>query len=183
MKNKNLIILFNTFFKIGLFTFGGGYSMIPFIEKEITQKHKFITSDELLDIFSISECTPGPISINCATFIGYKVCGFLGSLISTLGIVLPSFIIILILSLFFNSLKEFSIIIKFLQGIKVGVVILLISSIVKINSKSQKSKSYYVVIIFSVLLLCILTNISTITILFSSILLYSLIFTIKQKRR
>ena len=87
MKNKNLIILFNTFFKIGLFTFGGGYSMIPFIEKEITQKHKFITSDELLDIFSISECTPGPISINCATFIGYKVCGFLGSLISTLGIV------------------------------------------------------------------------------------------------
>ena len=182
MKNKNLIILFNTFFKIGLFTFGGGYSMIPFIEKEITQKHKFITSDELLDIFSISECTPCPISINCATFIGYKVCGFLGSLISTLGIVLPSFIIILILSLFFNSLKEFSIIVKFLQGIKVGVVILLISSIIKINSKSQKSKSYYV-IIFSVLLLCLLTNISTITILFSSILLYSLIFTIKQKRR
>ncbi len=107
MKRKTLYTLFTTFFKIGLLTFGGGYSMLPFIEKEITEKNKFITQDEsLLDIFSISECTPGPVSINCATFIGYKLCGFIGATVSTLGIVLPSFIIILLISFFLDYFKR-----------------------------------------------------------------------------
>ena len=172
MKNNNLLILFNIFFKIGLFTFGGGYSMIPFIEKEISEKHKFITTDEMLDIFSISECTPGPVSINCATFIGYKINGFLGALVSTLGIVLPSFVIITLISISYNFFKSSPIIIKFLEGVKIGVIILLGSSALKLNSKAKKSKYYYTKIAL-IIFLCLFTNLNTISM--------HLVFHIKKK--
>lgn len=180
MKNNNLLILFNTFFKIGLFTFGGGYSMIPFIEKEICEKHKFITNEEILDIFSISECTPGPISINCATFIGYKVNGFWGALLSTLGVILPSFIIITLISIYYDTFNKFPIIIKFLKGIKVGVIILLLSSVIKLIAKAEKPKYYYIKILI-VLFISIFTPLNTITILFLSIFIYLIWFFILKK--
>ena len=94
MKKQSLFYkyfsLFSTFFKVGLFTFGGGYAMIPIIQKEIVDKKKWVNEIELLDIIAISESTPGPIAINSATYIGYKVAGVLGSVFATLGIVLPS---------------------------------------------------------------------------------------------
>ena len=154
--------------------------MLAFIEKEITLKNKFITYDELLDIFSISECTPGPISINCATFIGYKVGGLLGSIISTLAISLPSFIIILIISIFLNSLKEFQIILRFLNGIKIGVLPLLITSVYKINSKTKKNKYHYPIIIF-VLLLSLFFNLSSVLIILGTIIIYSFVSLTKIK--
>ena len=95
MKSNGLLKLFLSFFKIGIFTFGGGYAMLPMIEKETVENNKWITNTELLDIFSISQVTPGPIAINAATYIGYKVNGFWGSVFCTLGVVLPSFIIII----------------------------------------------------------------------------------------
>lgn len=153
--------------------------MIPLIKKEVSEKFNFITSEELLDIISISECTPGPISINCATFIGYKVLGFLGALISTLGVVLPSFFIILLISIFITSLKNLFLINKVLSGIKIGVIVLLISSVSKLSGKSKKTKSYYLTISL-VLLLCLITKISSVKILFSSIIIYFLIFKIKR---
>ncbi|BAK80586.1 chromate transporter [Candidatus Arthromitus sp. SFB-rat-Yit] len=180
MKYKTLYTLFTTFFKIGLLTFGGGYSMLPFIEKEMTEKNKFITQDELLDIFSISECTPGPVSINCATFIGYKLCGFIGAIISTLGIVLPSFIIILLISFFLDFFKNFQIISSFLSGIKIGVIVMLLFTVLKMNKKSQKNKYYYPIVLM-VLILCSFTSISSITILIISIVINVLILTFRRK--
>lgn len=154
--------------------------MLPLIKKEINERLNFVTSEELLDIISISECTPGPISINCATFIGYKVCGFLGALISTIGVILPSFFIILIISIFITTLKNVFLINEILTGVKIGVIVLLISSVSKLSTKSKKTNSYYIVLSL-VLLLTLTTKISSITILFSSILIYFLIFKLKQK--
>ena len=101
MKNKKLSLcfeLFITFFKIGFFTFGGGYAMIPLIERETAEKKKWVTDNDILDIIAVAESTPGPIAINSATFVGYKTAGFWGSFFSTLGVVLPSFTIIYIIS-------------------------------------------------------------------------------------
>ncbi len=181
MKHKDLTTLFKTFFKIGLFTFGGGYSMLPLIEKEICEKHKFINQNELMDMISISECTPGPISINCSTFIGYKIFKLKGAIVSTLGLVLPSFFIILLISLFFDYFKSFNIINKFLHGIKIGVLPLLISSIWKLDSKSKKTKYHYT-IIFTIVIISLVTNISTITILLTSITIFIAAFFIKTRR-
>ena len=97
-KFKKQLILFTTFFKIGLFTFGGGYAMIPLIKREITEKHGWIGDEDILDIIALSESTPGPIAINMATFIGNRIGGVLGAAFATLGVVLPSFIIIFLIS-------------------------------------------------------------------------------------
>lgn len=149
--------------------------MIPIIEREICTKYKFITQDELMDMLSISECTPGPISVNCSTFIGYKICGLKGALISTLGLVLPSFVIILIISIFFEYFKSFEIINKFLSGIKIGILPLLISSILKLNSKSIKTNFHYTIISL-VVFISIFTDIDAVTILILSITIFTIIF-------
>ena len=106
MNNKipKAIQLFLTFIKIGAFTFGGGYAMLPLIQKEIVEKKHWITDNDILEIVAISESTPGPIAINAATFVGFRICGFWGALFATLGVVIPSYLIILIISF---VLKEF----------------------------------------------------------------------------
>ena len=96
------IYLFTTFFKLGLFTFGGGYAMIPALKEIVVEKNKWLSNDEMLEILAIAETTPGPIAINMATYIGYKQGKIMGSFLSTLGVVLPSLIIIYIISLIFD---------------------------------------------------------------------------------
>ena len=98
---KKNLELFGVFFKIGLFTFGGGYAMIPQIKEVVIEKKKWMTEEEILDVIAIAESTPGPIAINSATYIGYKQNKIIGSIFATLGVVLPSFLIIFIISLFF----------------------------------------------------------------------------------
>ena len=98
-KIKTIMYLFMSFLRIGAFTFGGGYAMIPLIQTEVVEKKNWITDKDILDIIAISESTPGPISINAATFIGYKICGFWGAFFSTFGLVLPSVVIISLLSM------------------------------------------------------------------------------------
>lgn len=136
--------LFVAFFKIGLFTFGGGYAMIPLIQREVVEKKKWITDDDVLEIIAIAESTPGPIAINSATFIGFKVCGFWGSFFATLGVVLPSFLIILAIS---NVLKEFSHL-KPVQyafnGIRAGVLALIIKSLYTMYKKVKKNLFAYI---------------------------------------
>ena len=113
-KTMKTLQVFLTFFKIGAFTFGGGYAMIPLIEKETVEKKKWITDDDVLEIITIAESTPGPIAINAATFVGYRVCGFWGALTATLGVVIPSFGIILAISIFFNTFLDiFSVLYSF----------------------------------------------------------------------
>lgn len=137
-KFKELVHLFLTFLKIGLFTFGGGYAMISLIENECVEKKKWLTSDELLNCIAIAESTPGPIAINSATYIGYKKAGVLGAFFTTFGVVLPSFVIIFLISLFFNNLLEIEIIANAFNGVKVAVAILILNAGIKMFKKAEK---------------------------------------------
>ncbi len=127
-KGRKLCELFLIFFKIGLFTFGGGYAMISLIDEECVVKKNWITSDELMDVTIIAESTPGPIAINCATFVGYRQAGLLGAVISTVGVVLPSFLIIYAITLFFDNILENRIVSNAFKGIKVAVSLLVFTA-------------------------------------------------------
>lgn len=129
-----------TFFKIGLFTFGGGYSMISLIDDECVVKKKWITSDDLMNVTIIAESTPGPIAINCATYVGYRQAGILGSVISTIGVVLPSFIIIYIISLFFDNILENKIIASAFKGIKIAVSLLVFTAALRMLKIIPRNK-------------------------------------------
>ena len=133
-----LLSLFLTFAKIGLFTFGGGYAMISLIENQCVERKKWITHDEMMNITVIAESTPGPIAINCATFVGYKQAGLLGSLIATLGIVLPSFIIIYVISMFLNQFLEILWIANAFKGIKIAVGLLILDAAITMIRKMPK---------------------------------------------
>ena len=130
-KTKSLFELFWTLFKIGLFTFGGGYAMLALLESELVEKKGWLEKDEFLDMVAIAESTPGPIAINCATYIGYKREKVLGSAFCTLGVVLPSFIIIYIISLFLDAFLTLEIVGYAFRGIQAGVVYLILSAGVK----------------------------------------------------
>lgn len=146
--NKHLS-LFTTFFKIGLFTFGGGYAMISLIEKEAVEKKKWITSEDILDIVAIAESTPGPIAINSATFVGYNVGGVLGSFAATLGTVLPSFIIIMIISTVLNQFAEVRAVQYAFFGIRAGVLALLVKSLISMYKKCNKGLIPYILMALS----------------------------------
>ena len=105
-KEKNILSLFLTFFKIGMFTFGGGYAMISLMQKEVVDNKKWVTEEDMSDMIVISESTPGPVAVNIATFVGYKVAGFFGSLCATLGVVSPSFFIIVLLASILDKLQN-----------------------------------------------------------------------------
>ena len=133
-----LLDLFLSFAKVGLFTFGGGYAMIALIENTCVEKKQWITHDEMLNITVIAESTPGPIAINCATYVGYKQKGFAGALAATIGMVLPSFCIIFAISRFLDHFLEITWIAHAFQGIKIAVGILILDAAVKMLQKMQK---------------------------------------------
>ena len=135
-----LLDLFLTFSKIGLFTFGGGYAMISMTENLCVERKQWITHDEMMNVTVIAESTPGPIAINCATFTGYKKKGFIGALISTLGIVAPSFIIIFLISMFLDNFLELTIIANAFKGIKIAVGILILDAAITMIKKMHKKK-------------------------------------------
>ena len=170
MNNKiqKTIQLFLTFIKIGAFTFGGGYAMLPLIQKEIVEKKHWITDNDILEIVAISESTPGPIAINIATFIGYKQKKFLGSLFSTIGVTLPSFIIIFIISLFFKNLLSYEIVQYAFIGIKCAIAFLIIKAGIEMLIKMDKKLVWLIVFIVSIITLIILQlfNINFSSILF-----------------
>ena len=135
---KTLLSVFGVFFRIGAFTFGGGYAMIPLIQKEAVEKKKWITDDDILEIIAIAESTPGPIAINSATFVGYRVAGFLGALAGTLGVVLPSFVLILALSYVLQEFQELPVVQYAFTGIRAGVLALLLKALVNMYKKAPK---------------------------------------------
>lgn len=157
MKRKLPILLdlFLVFFKIGLFTFGGGYAMIPMIEEEIVTKRKWIRQAEMLDILTIAESTPGPIAVNSATYVGFKMKGVWGSIIATLGLVIPSFVIIFLISLCYEQFMKWTPFIAAFKGIKVAVIILLFRAVLKLK-KSVKFKPISIVL-FSLSLIAVIT--------------------------
>ncbi len=123
---RRLLELFSVFFKIGLFTFGGGYAMISLIGHEIGERRRWISPDELTEVFAIAESTPGPIAVNCATYVGYRREGVAGGVWATLGVVMPSFIIIYAISLFFERFMALSVVANAFRGIQVAVAFLIL---------------------------------------------------------
>ncbi|MBQ3479389.1 MAG: chromate transporter [Clostridia bacterium] len=123
---RRLLELFGVFFKIGLFTFGGGYAMISLIGHEIGERRRWISPDELTEVFAIAESTPGPIAVNCATYVGYRREGVAGGVWATLGVVMPSFIIIYVISLFFERFMALSVVANAFRGIQVAVAFLIL---------------------------------------------------------
>ena len=142
---RRLWALFSAFFKIGAFTFGGGYAMIPLIQKEAVEKKKWVTDDDILEIIAIAESTPGPIAINSATFVGYRTCGFWGSVCATLGVVLPSFCVILAISYILKEFEELKAVQYAFNGIRAGVLALLFKALWSMYQKSPKGWAAYVV--------------------------------------
>lgn len=133
-----LLDLFLTFMKIGAFTFGGGYAMISLLDHECVERKKWITSEELMDVTVIAESTPGPIAINCATFTGYKQAGIAGAVVATVGMVLPSFLIILVISNFMADLLTYPVVAKAFRGIWFAVALLIIQAGIKMIRKMLK---------------------------------------------
>ncbi|MBQ6348317.1 MAG: chromate transporter [Clostridia bacterium] len=123
---RRLLELFGVFFKIGLFTFGGGYAMISLIGHEIGERRGWIASQELTEVFAIAESTPGPIAVNCATYVGYRREGVAGGVWATLGVVMPSFIIIYVISLFFERFMALTVVANAFRGIQVAVAFLIL---------------------------------------------------------
>ena len=153
-KIKDYLSLFLTMLKIGLFTFGGGYAMIALIENEFVEKKKWIEKDEFLDIAAIAESTPGPIAINAATYIGYKNSGIIGSIIATLGICIPSFVIIYAISLFFDAFLSFTLVAYAFKGVQICVVYLILTAGLKMLK--QMKKTTFNMIIISLTLICMI---------------------------
>ena len=153
-KIKDYLSLFLTMMKIGLFTFGGGYAMIAMLENEFVEKKKWLDKDEFLDVAAIAESTPGPIAINAATYIGYKNSGIIGSMIATLGICIPSFVIIYAISLFFDAFLSFTLVAYAFKGIQICVVYLILTAGLKMLK--QMKKTTFNMIIISLTLICMI---------------------------
>ena len=151
-KIKGYLSLFLTMLKIGLFTFGGGYAMIALLENEFVEKKKWLEKDEFLDVAAIAESTPGPIAINAATYIGYKNTGMIGAMIATLGICIPSFVIIYAISLFLDAFLSLTLVAYAFKGIQICVVYLIISAGLKMLK--QMKKTAFNIIIVSITIIC-----------------------------
>ena len=143
--------LFLTFARIGGLTFGGGYAMLPMLQKEVVEQKKWATEEELLDYYAVGQCTPGIIAVNVATFIGQKTRGIIGGILATLGVVAPSFVIILAIASVINHFNEYEVVAHALAGIRVCVAALIVSAIVKLWKKGVKD--LLGVIIFAVVVL------------------------------
>ncbi|MBR7076801.1 MAG: chromate transporter [Lachnospiraceae bacterium] len=175
-----------TFAKIGLFTFGGGYAMIALIENACVEKKQWITHDEMMNITVIAESTPGPIAINCATYVGYKQKGFLGAVVATIGMILPSFCIIFLISLFLDHFLEITWIAHAFLGIKIAVGILILDAAVKMIQKMQKKWMPRVFMICAFIAMMVINifsvRISTIVLMLAAGVISLVIFIVQKQK-
>lgn len=153
---KKLWKLFYTFAKIGGFTFGGGYAMLPMLRKEVVEKNKWATEEEILDYYAIGQCTPGIIAVNTATFVGYNEAGTLGGIAATLGVIAPSIVIITIIAAFVSGFSHFPVVQNAFAGIRACVVVLIFSTVYDMAKKTLKdwlTKIVFLAAVFMALLL------------------------------
>ena len=167
---KNLFSLFAAFFRIGLFTFGGGYAMLPMLQRETVDKHHWITEDEILDCYAIGQCTPGVISVNTATYVGYRQGKTPGAIVATLGQVLPSVIIITIIAAVLQNLMEYEAVVRAFAGIRVAVAALVLVAVSKLFKKSVHGKLGFAVFL-AVFLLSAVLKLSPVWVVLAAILL------------
>ena len=136
-----LLKLFAAFARVGVLTFGGGYAMIPMLEREIVDRHGWATSEELMDYYAVGQCTPGVIAVNTATFIGYKTAGNLGGVIATLGVIFPSFLIITVIAGIIQNFADIPAVKSAFSGIRVCVCVLIFNSVIKLWKGAVKDKA------------------------------------------
>ena len=151
---KKYLNLFFTMLKIGLFTFGGGYAMIALLENEFISKKKWMEKDEFIDMVAIAESTPGPVAINSATYIGYKLLGFWGSFLATTAVCIPSFAIIFVISLFFDAFLTLTLVSYAFRGIQACVIYLIMSAGLKMMKDMEKN--IFNIVILTVTLACMI---------------------------
>ena len=179
-----LIDLFLSFAKIGLFTFGGGYAMISLIENDCVEKKNWITHDEMMDLTVIAESTPGPIAINCATYVGYKKGRFPGAITATLGMVLPSFIIIFLISKVFDRFLEIAWVANAFRGIKMAVGILIVDAAVKMLIKMKKKPMSIIMVVCSAVAMMMISifsiNISSMVLMLFAAFIGIIVFIIES---
>ncbi len=182
-----LIDLFMTFAKIGLFTFGGGYAMISLIENDCVEKKKWITHDEMMNVTVIAESTPGPIAINCATYVGYKKGRLAGAIIATLGVILPSFMIIFLISKFFDRFLEITWVANAFRGIKIAVGLLIVDAAVKMLIKMNKKPMPMIMVICSTAAMILISvfsiNISSIVLMLAAAFTGIIVFIIGSRAK
>lgn len=177
---KLLLDLFVSFFKIGLFTFGGGYAMLPMLQREIVENHRWATEEEILDYFAIAQCTPGVIAVNTATFIGTKLKGAIGGAVATAAVVAPSLLIITVISTVLKSFSSYPVVQHAFAGIRVAVAVLIIHSVIKLFQKGVKGALGYGIFAVS-LLLIVLFDLSPVWIV-AAVLVLGIALTWKEKK-
>lgn len=182
---KKLTELFGTFAKIGMFTFGGGYAMIAIIDHACVEDKKWITHEELVDMTVVAESTPGPIAINCATFTGYKIAGLPGAVAATLGMVIPSFVIVYLISMFLENFLELAVIANAFRGIKIAVGLLILEAGVNMAKKAKKTKQTKIIIptacVIMLLAHVLAWNISPISLMITAGVVSLAVFAIGEK--
>lgn len=178
---KTLFLLFFTFAKIGAFTFGGGYAMLPMLEREVVEKYKWSTREELMDYFAIGQCTPGIIAVNTATFVGFKTAGVFGGIMATLGLVFPSLVIISVIAAFIRNFTDIAVVQSAFKGIQVCVCALIIDAVIKFIKKSVVDK-YCAGVFLLAFIVAQFTSVSTIFIVIGAGVLGVLISLYKNRR-
>lgn len=179
---RKLLDLFLTFARIGGLTFGGGYAMLPILQREVVEKRKWASNEELMDYYSIGQCTPGIIAVNTATFIGYKEMGIIGGIAATLGVVFPSLVIITVIASFIGSFMEFQIVNYAFAGIRVCVCVLILNAVINLMKSSVIDRT--TTILFTlVFLLSITTRVSTIAFIVISGVIAVLVNLLKEAKK
>lgn len=184
-KLKKVFQLFITFIKIGAFTFGGGYAMVPLIQRETVEKKKWINDDDILEIVAIAESTPGPIAVNSATFVGYKTAGVLGAAAATIGVVLPSFTIIYFISFVIDKFENNTAVKYAFSGIRAGVLALIIKALWTMSKKNAKNIISFIITAFA-FIFAAFTNINVIYIILACAvtgIVSSLIMSGREKKK
>lgn len=160
-----MLELFLTFMKIGLFTFGGGYAMISLIEDICVEKKQWITHEQMMNVTIVAESTPGPIAINCATFVGYVRKGFPGAVAATLGVVLPSFAIIYAISMFLDNFLEIALIANAFRGIKLAVGLLILNAGLNMLQKMKKNTLSVTILLCAFLGMLLVPDLSSLSLM------------------
>lgn len=179
-KIKSDLLLFYNFLKIGAFTFGGGLAMIPLVSRIVVEKYHWITDEEMVDMIAIAESTPGVIAVNLATYVGYKLNKFFGALFATLGVVLPSFLIICIISFFYEKFIQIEVVSWAFMGIKACVAILILNAGIKLI-KNVKKNVFSIIVLLIAFMLCLFVNaISTVYIILGGLIIGVAFYSIQE---
>lgn len=180
-EKTSLWSLFLTFAKVGVMTFGGGYAMLPILEREVVTNHNWTTSEQMLDYYAIGQCTPGVIAVNVSTFIGYKKRGILGSIVATFGVIFPSIVIITALASVLKMFQDNIYVKKAFEGIRIAVCALMITAVINLVKKAVSSVGTAIVAV-SALLLQLFLGISPVVIVICTITFGLLIFFTGKKK-